>query len=134
MPGINSKNYRYVVTHQHYCYMYTECMYMYTHVPIALQTPAIPLMRCTCTMYMYVARNTDTGNLVVRSRNGFKFGAGLPYTTVEPHLADTCDITDNSECPDRISIDFNIFKPPQQQIPRYSVQRTLILVPFEPAH
>ena len=31
-----------------------------------------------------------------------------------PSIADTCDnIMDNSECPDRISIDFNIFKPPQ---------------------
>ena len=37
-----------------------------------------------------------------------------------PSTADTCDITDNSECPDCISIDFNIFKPPQQRTPRYS--------------
>ena len=41
--------------------------------------------------------------------------------TVEPRLTDTCDITDNSECPDCISIDFNIFKPPQQRTPRHSV-------------
>ena len=33
-----------------------------------------------------------------------------------------CDIMDNSECPDCISIDFNIlFKPSQQWILRYSV-------------
>ena len=38
--------------------------------------------------------------------------------TVEPRLTDTCD---NSECPDCISIDCNIFKPPQQRTPRYSV-------------
>ena len=36
-----------------------------------------------------------------------------------PSAADTCDITDNSECPDCISIDFNTFKTPQQQTPRY---------------
>ena len=30
-----------------------------------------------------------------------------------PSTADTCNIMDNSECPDCISIDFNILKPPQ---------------------
>ena len=43
------------------------------------------------------------------------------FNTVEPRLADTRDITDNSECPDCISIDFNTFKPPQQRTLRYSV-------------
>ena len=38
-----------------------------------------------------------------------------------PSTADTCDITDNSECPDCISVEFNTFKPPQQRTPRYSV-------------
>ena len=28
--------------------------------------------------------------------------------TVEPHLTDTCDITNNSESPERISIDFKL--------------------------
>ena len=36
-------------------------------------------------------------------------------TPLNGHLstADTCDITDNSESLDRISIDFNTFQPPQ---------------------
>ena len=38
-----------------------------------------------------------------------------------PSTVDTYDITDNSECPDCISIDFNVFKPPQQRIPHYFV-------------
>ena len=38
-----------------------------------------------------------------------------------PSTTDTCNITDNSECPDCISIDFNTFKPPQQRILHYSV-------------
>ena len=46
--------------------------------------------------------------------------SGIPLNG-HPSTADTCDITDNSECPDCISIDFDIFKPPQQQTPRYSV-------------
>ena len=45
-------------------------------------------------------------------------------------MVDTCVITDTSECPDRISIDFNTSKPSQQPTPRYSVQWTLILVPL----
>ena len=44
-------------------------------------------------------------------------------TPLNGHLsmADTCDVTDNSECLNCISIDFNVFKPPQQWTPRYSV-------------
>ena len=38
-----------------------------------------------------------------------------------PSTVDTCNIMDNSECPDCIPIDFNIFKPPQQRTPRYYV-------------
>ena len=64
------------------------------------------------------------------------------YYTVEPCLTDTpqrqtctCDITDNSECPDCISIDVNIFKPLQQQTPRYSViDRSLINTVFFVVH
>ena len=36
-----------------------------------------------------------------------------------PSTEDTCDIMDNSERLDHISIDFNTFKTPQQQIPHY---------------
>ena len=46
--------------------------------------------------------------------------SGTPLSG-HPSTMDTCDITDNSECPDCISIDFNTFKPPQQQTPHYSV-------------
>ena len=106
MPGINSKNYRYVVTRQHYCYMYTECMYMYTHVPIALQTPATPLMCCTCIMYMYVhvARNTDTGNLVVRSQNGFsnlnwcRIAIHYTYVSLPGKSSSACFCCMNDKC------------------------------------
>ena len=50
--------------------------------------------------------------------------------TVEPRLMATpqpltlnCDhdITDNSECPGSISIDFSLFKSPQQRTPLYCV-------------
>ena len=56
----------------------------------------------------------------------FPYGSPLKvfsaYTTVysgtplngHPSMADTCDIMDISEHPDRISIDFNTFKTPQQ--------------------
>ena len=37
--------------------------------------------------------------------------SGTPLSG-HPSTTDTCDITDNSECPDCISIDFNTFKPP----------------------
>ena len=49
-------------------------------------------------------------------------GIEILVCIVEPCLTDTCDIMDNSECPDYISIDFTvIFKPSQQRTPRYSI-------------
>ena len=57
-----------------------------------------------------------------------------------PTTADTCDITDNSECTDCISIDFNIIiillllfqTPSTADTLLYAIilKRTLILVPF----
>ena len=46
--------------------------------------------------------------------------------TVEPHLTDTpqgdtCNITENSESPERISIDFNTLETPEERTLRYSV-------------
>ena len=38
-----------------------------------------------------------------------------------PSTVDTCNLTDNSEYPNCISIDFSIFKSPQQRTPGYSV-------------
>ena len=43
-------------------------------------------------------------------------------------IVDTCDIMDNFECPDHISI----FKPPQQRTLLYSLKWTQILVLFKP--
>ena len=46
--------------------------------------------------------------------------SGTPLNR-HPSTVDTCDITDISESPDHISIDYNTFKTPQQRTPRYSV-------------
>ena len=44
--------------------------------------------------------------------------SGTPLNGL-PSMADTCNIMDNSECPDCISIHFNTFKSSQQRTPRY---------------
>ena len=54
-------------------------------------------------------------------REGGKINYSGTQLNGHPSIVDTCDITDNSECLDYISIDFNIFKPPQQWTPRYSI-------------
>ena len=46
--------------------------------------------------------------------------SGTPLNR-HPSTADTYNITDISECPGRISIDFSTFKTPQQWTPRYSI-------------
>ena len=46
--------------------------------------------------------------------------SGTPLNR-HPSTVDTCNTTDISECPDRISIDLNTFKTPQQRTPHYFV-------------
>ena len=46
--------------------------------------------------------------------------SGTPLNR-HPSMADSCDITDISECPDHISMDFNTFKTPQVSIRTHSL-------------
>ena len=43
-----------------------------------------------------------------------------------PSTADTCDITDVSECPDCMSIDFNTFKTPCSSITGKDYKRDMV--------
>ena len=70
-----------------------------------------------------------TGMIILFTDSNKRQGVGLTddlqYSGTplngHPSTADTCDIMDNSECQDHISIHFNTFELPQQRTPRYSV-------------
>ena len=66
------------------------------------------------------------------SRRGGRDGERYSGTTINGHpsTADTHDITDTFDCPDRISIDFNTLKIPEERTPRYSIKRTLLSIPM----
>ena len=67
--------------------------------------------------------------ITTRMRKHASIGALYSRTPLNRHptTADTCDKTDSSKSPERISLDFNTFKTPELRTPRYSVRRVLNL-------
>ena len=105
------------------------CMYMYMYTctcictvwgGVAIGIPKGNELDCTRTCditYMYMCTH-------IRLYNTWQYmHCKLHWNPLSGHTSttDTCDTMDNSECPDRISMEFNTFKPPQQRTPRYSV-------------